>query len=61
MYLSYSSNFATNKFINSSYISIMAALGFQYEPISLDVEQAVLKKNRISLIHVKIKKKSKCY
>ena len=47
----YSLNFAAN--INSSYFSKMALVGFQYEPVSLDVskvyfeeEQDIPKKNQ---------------
>ena len=37
----------------------MALVGFQYEPVSLDVNEVFLKKNRMSLILVKNQEKVK--
>ena len=37
----------------------MALVGFRFEPVSLDVNKCVLKKNRISLIRVKNQEKVK--
>ena len=37
----------------------MALVGFQYEPVSLDVNEVFLQKNRVSLILVKNQEKVK--